>query len=282
MFRWDAAGQARHDYEDVFLTSKRDLAALLEIPLERAAVLVLGCGYNYPDVILFHEIVQEVVGLDVLPAFYRDGLGRALSIAWREAPTRPTRAVRALAKYCNYRRYYHHLAHAAGVKPAHDSYHLIGYDGGYMPFEDETFDIAVSNAVLEHVADLETLVAELARVTRRGGLSYHLWHNYYSYRGSHLPEALCRAAPWGHLRGIYQTSGLNSATPDQVRDAFAAAFEVVGFYAVDRQHRKKGVDAGFAYEAEDLLTLEIADELSRYPRELLLTRAYLVVARKAG
>lgn len=38
-----------------------------------------------------------------------------------------------------------------------------------MPFEDESFDSVLCNAVLEHIEDAERGIAELARVTRRGG-----------------------------------------------------------------------------------------------------------------
>jgi SAM-dependent methyltransferase len=38
-----------------------------------------------------------------------------------------------------------------------------------MPFDDESFDSALCNAVLEHVTDAERGIAELARVVRKGG-----------------------------------------------------------------------------------------------------------------
>jgi len=38
-----------------------------------------------------------------------------------------------------------------------------------MPFDDESFDSALCNAVLEHVVDVDRSIAELARVVRRGG-----------------------------------------------------------------------------------------------------------------
>ena len=42
--------------------------------------------------------------------------------------------------------------------------------GARLPFEDGRFDVAVSNQVLEHVADLDAAVAELRRVIRPGGV----------------------------------------------------------------------------------------------------------------
>jgi len=39
---------------------------------------VLGCGYNYPDVILFSN-TSKCVGLDMIGAFYRDGVIRTFT-----------------------------------------------------------------------------------------------------------------------------------------------------------------------------------------------------------
>ena len=42
-------------------------------------------------------------------------------------------------------------------------------DGSVLPYSDGTFCTVVSNCVLEHVADVESLVGEVARVLARGG-----------------------------------------------------------------------------------------------------------------
>jgi len=53
------------------------------------------------------------------------------------------------------------------------------YDGGSLPFADETFDLTYTVNVLHHVlpAALASFVAELARVTRPGGLVAVFEHN---------------------------------------------------------------------------------------------------------
>ena len=281
LLAFDPREQARHDYEDVFLTSQRDLASLAPEPLGRCRLLVLGCGYHYPDVVLYAPVVQRVVGADVLKVYYRDVLAAALVDAARGK--RPVASLlEAAVRWRQYGRYYRHLQPISGVAADHAGYSLISYDGRQMPFDDEAFDIVMSNAVLEHVSDLPALVQELGRITRPGGISYHLWHNYYSYSGSHLPERLRLEAPWGHLRGIHRTRGLNRLAPEDVRGIFAQAFRVVALYGVDARHRKRGVHEGFEFEREDLLTPEIRQELKDLSRDLLLTRAYLIVARKGS
>ena len=43
------------------------------------------------------------------------------------------------------------------------------YDGGRVPFEENSFDLIIANSVLEHVEDLPQTVKELSRVLKRGG-----------------------------------------------------------------------------------------------------------------
>lgn len=278
---FDPAQQARHDYANVFLRSMRDIASLSPTKLSECSVLVLGCGYNYPDVILYSTVAKRVAGIDVVEVFYRDKLLPAVGQAFC-SPRRVATTIEAIARQRHYGRYYRHLEDTSGVEVEHPRYELASYDGTHIPFDANAFDVVLSNAVLEHVDDVDQVVSELFRVTKVGGLSYHLWHNYYSCSGSHLPEKLRRSAPWGHLRGVHQTRGLNRLRPDQVSRAFAPRFDVAELVAVDREHRKQGVDPGFQFEEEGLLTAPIRRELEAYDPELLLTRAYLLMAKKTA
>jgi len=75
-------------------------------------------------------------------------------------------------------------AHVTGIDPAADAIgaarvhaaqtgHDIRYDVGLgeaLPYEDAAFDIVVCVDVLEHVQDLERVMAEIARVLRPGGI----------------------------------------------------------------------------------------------------------------
>ena len=46
-------------------------------------------------------------------------------------------------------------------------------EGGRLPFDDDTFDVVVSDQVFEHVVPLEASVREIERVLRPGGVAYH-------------------------------------------------------------------------------------------------------------
>jgi SAM-dependent methyltransferase len=58
--------------------------------------------------------------------------------------------------------------------------------GESLPFDDDTFDFVCSNQVFEHVADLWATVAELARVTRPGGVHVHLFPTLELLKEAHV------------------------------------------------------------------------------------------------
>lgn len=51
----------------------------------------------------------------------------------------------------------------------------IQNDPYHLPFEDNTFDVAISDQVFEHVQDYDQALAELARVLKPGGCCLHLF-----------------------------------------------------------------------------------------------------------
>ncbi len=280
LLRFDPEARARHDYEHVFLKGLRDLQVLSPRPLSQSRILILGCGYTYPEVILYSAQAAFVAGLDVLGAFYRDGVIATFRDIRRREGNPLQAAFKALVYRYKFARYYSILEELSGVPVEHERYVLLRYDGYTMPFPDASFDVVMSNAVLEHVEDMPRLVQELARVTRPGGISYHLWHNYYSLSGGHVAPEVYTAHPWGHLRGIYTQEGLNRLRPEEVVEAFTRAFRVEALYHVDAKHSKREKDANYEPEGAHLLTPELRRELAEYDEDVLLTRAFLLVARR--
>lgn len=53
----------------------------------------------------------------------------------------------------------------------------------HLPFEDATFDVTCSFKVLAHVPDIGRALAEMARVTRPGGVLLAEFYNPWSFRG---------------------------------------------------------------------------------------------------
>jgi SAM-dependent methyltransferase len=156
-------------------------------------------------------------------------------------------------------------------------------EGSRYPLPPGSFDLVASNAVLEHVADVPGFAREIARVLAPGGLFHGIIHNYYSLSGGHNPDwayadehPSTQVPPWDHLRGNSHPAfvHLNKARPEAYRCALGEALEVLLFEGRDINHAPGGL------EGERFLTPEIAAELSAYPRELLLTRSWCVIARK--
>lgn len=275
----DPERDAYHDVHNVFERSAADIKKLLGTEIGGLSILVLGCGYTYPDPILYTHAGASVKGLDVHGAFSRDGLWKTFNA--RKSGRNPALAfLESLFVLARARRYHKHLSSFSGAAVDHNTLDLRNYDGEHIPFEDNHFDAVISNAVLEHMFGMDKVVDEVCRVTKPGGISYHHWHNFYSLSGGHAPEPMRSLEPWGHVRGTYEIMPLNKLTPDETAEHFGRRFADVEIVSSDREHRKKGCDPDFSYEAEDLLTPELEEEMSDCSRELLLTRSYLLTARK--
>lgn len=279
---YSAKRDAKHDYENVFLKSQNDITRLISYPIAKARILIIGCGYTYPDVILFSNICNYVVGIDVIGAFYRDGVIKTSRYIRNRESNIFMAFSKAMVRKYKYCRYYHYLKNISKVPIEHQKYNLFSYNGYQLPFKDESFDIVLSNAVLEHVEHVEELFQEMHRVTKKAGLSYNLGHNYYSFSGGHVAESLCLKYPWGHLQGKYETPPLNKLTPDKMQSYFSKYFDILASYQVDRNHRKRGVDSDFQFEREELLSERLKNDLGAFPRELLLNMAYLIIGRRKG
>jgi SAM-dependent methyltransferase len=76
------------------------------------------------------------------------------------------------------------LGHERGIR--HLTFALA--DGMYLPFPGGCFDLVLSHAVIEHVADAPLYLRECARVLAPGGHLYLSTAPYLSFAGAHLPR----------------------------------------------------------------------------------------------
>lgn len=119
------------------------------------------------------------------------------------------------------------------------------YNGRQLPFPDEFFDIVYSWSVFEHVRHPELVVREMARVTKKGGVSMHsidlVDHFYYSsakeeciFHCLKYPRWLWHAMTWhrsnyvnrfraGDWKKMFFQSGLSCIKwcPDEFQPAIA-------------------------------------------------------------
>jgi len=100
-----------------------------------------------------------------------------------------------------------------------------------LPFRDGAFDLVHCFSVIEHVASVEATVAEMVRVTRRGGAVYvhtpnawSLWEGHYKMFWLPLfPLPLARLYLRGRGRPTAYLATLRRLTPGRLRRAFARA-----------------------------------------------------------
>jgi SAM-dependent methyltransferase len=82
--------------------------------------------------------------------------------------------------------------HDAGVRLGRErglgNLHFALADGMALPFADRAFDLVLSHAVIEHVADAPLYLRECARVLAPGGHVYLSTAPYLSFAGAHLPR----------------------------------------------------------------------------------------------
>ena len=68
------------------------------------------------------------------------------------------------------------------------SLHFVQADGMALPFAGGEFDLVLSHAVIEHVADAPLYLRECRRVLRPGGRIFLSTAPYLSFAGAHLPR----------------------------------------------------------------------------------------------
>lgn len=109
---------------------------------------------------------------------------------------------------------------AEGQVPASGAYRTVAGDARQMPFDDASFDRVIASEVLEHIVDDESAMAEIARVTKPGGLVAVTVPRYW-------PEKICwmLSTPYhevegGHVR-INKGSELTKRLERQGLEAFA-------------------------------------------------------------
>lgn len=276
---------AHHDVRNVFDKALRDLALNGFGELKGKRVVDLGCGQRFPFALQCAAASAQATAVDI--SYVKPDL---LPLAtWRTLRHNGLgRAAKSTVRRVVWDRSYYRALEAGAGRPLRSHRSQIAFvvadptSAGY-PLPSGAFDLVASNAVLEHVIDMPRFASEVARLLASGGFFYAIIHNYYSLSGGHnlawaFPDDSppSDVPPWDHLRQnrFPVDTCLNRLKPEQFRDAFAQHLQVLRFEGVGIDHDPE------APEGERFLTPEVAAELSEYPRELLLTRAWCLICRK--
>jgi len=274
---------AKHDAENVFGKLRSDLASFGYEDLKGLTFLDLGCGQRFPVSILAADVGAVVTALDVNVVRPQPLVRAALETSRRDGIKRA--AATTVRRLLFDSAYYRTLFATSGARPSSASriqFVLADPTAGCYPLPSATYDVVASNAVLEHVADVDSTLSEVRRVLKRDGIFHCLIHNFYSLSGGHnmrwaYPDSdpPLDVPPWDHLRqNLYPTHVyLNRLKPDEYLGAFERYFTVLRFEPRDVNHDPGGK------EGDRFLTEDVRSELRHYPDDLLLTRAWCVIAK---
>ncbi|HEX8511195.1 MAG TPA: methyltransferase domain-containing protein, partial [Propionibacteriaceae bacterium] len=148
----------------------------------------------------------------------------------------------------------------------------------HYPFPDQQFDIVLSDQVIEHVADLDKLFREVARVSRVGALGLHIFPARWRPVESHLLTPLVHWLPKGRTRRLVLRSllAIGLAAPyfkdrslkDRV-EIFGAYSDSETFYRSLGELRRVCVQHGLQPDMSKIVAAKISRRLPGVPQALL-------------
>lgn len=83
-------------------------------------------------------------------------------------------------------------------------------ENGIIPFPDESFDFVVNNQVLEHVEDIDSVLAEIHRVLKPGGQVLSLFPDKSVWREGHCGIPFLHWFPKGSKSRVYYAAFLRA------------------------------------------------------------------------
>jgi SAM-dependent methyltransferase len=266
---------ARHDYR-IFRNLLQRIGPFFG-DVKGISVLDVGCGIRAPFTLLFHSLGARAVGIDV------DVLTRGVDFAkYRRilATQGFRRFLTRLMADCYYDRfYYRELEMIADFPLSFEGVDLREMDACHTAFE-EDFDLIVSNAAFEHIRNVGAVLEEMKRIMKQNALIHVEIHLFPSLTGGHNilwsnPDngqvVLGKVPPWDHLRKQQYPIDptLNRLRERDYYRLFSGEFEILEWITEYK-------------EPEHYLTPELSSELCGYPKEELLKRAIVVIARKVS
>jgi SAM-dependent methyltransferase len=253
IYLWQLLSGVRSHYEAIFADLRSEDTREFLTHVKSPQILDLGNGRLRPQFTLLKHAGHRVYGIDLA-----------------NKPKRSTKHfLYIIARYLYNRR--------VSLRNRVNDETLTCGDVGRLPFRNESFDLITSVAAFEHFLDVPAVADELVRVLRPGGVVWALIHLFTCPSGGHnvtFTQFPLRKIPsgvdgWDHLRRrqLPFTVPLNEWRRDQYLQTFAERLDILKHYCAFR-------------EGSELLSPEIARELSDYSADELTCNSYVIVARK--
>lgn len=264
---------ALHDYYNVFSEAKRVLEECVPKQIQDTWILEIGCGQRFTTTLLFHLLGAHVIGIDTdfidpnftmkgfLTILKTNGIERFIKTSFRHILFDPS--------------YYSAVQKEFGRPLKMNNVDVRMMNASSLEFPEVHFDYMFSNAVFEHVKDIDRTCSEIARVLKPGGISSVVVHLFPSLSGGHNLEwhnpdekPSKTVPPWDHLRqNLFPTHVyLNRLRERDYLSVFRKYFSII--------------DIESKYEGERFLTEEILGGLTDFSRGELLKRTIRVVMKK--
>lgn len=265
--------RARHDYKAFQNLLQRTKPFIYDVT--DINVLDIGCGIRAPFTLLFHSLGARVVGIDVDVPTRGINFAKYRRILATEGSKRLL--MRLIADFYYDGVYYEELQKIADFPLNFEGVDLREMDACQTTFEEE-FDLITSNAVFEHIRNVDAVLKEMKRIMKQNALIHVEIHLFPSLTGGHNilwsnPDTqqviLGKVPPWDHLRKQkYPVDpSLNRLRESDYYELFSKNFEILKWITEYK-------------EPQHFLTPELNLELSEYSREELLKRSIVVIARK--
>lgn len=264
---------AKVKYE-AFKRIQHELELRLGGPLHGRTLVEVGCGQWQANASLFAAEGNDVVAVDpeLPPRSVRQFFG-LLGKAGSQ------RAVKTLLNELFFRRHFDRSLFAlAGARRTKNRARCFRVGGERIPLRDGTADAVFSDNVFEHIPDVPSVVDEMHRVLKPGGIVFLIIHPFAAYSGGHHLETIqhgensnahSRIPPWDHLRRNLYPSGvyLNRLRANDYLQTLEKRFTTLRWDKLQP-------------EGERFLTQEILAELPGYDREELLTGKLIYTGRR--
>jgi SAM-dependent methyltransferase len=264
---------AKHDlkvFENLLNLIRPFFGDLLKIK-----ILDVGCGKRATFTLLFHSLNARVTGIDV-EIGDRRGVASYLKILKCEGFQEFM--VKLFYDFYLNTIYYHALEQTTNLSLKFEDLDLRRLNASHTCFNANEFDLVISNAVFEHIHNLNDVLAEMKRIMKPNAIMYSEIHLFPSLTGGHNtlwsdPESkrviLGNMTPWDHLskRNYPIDSSLNMFRENEYYSLFNKHFRIEAWLTE-------------YVESEHFLTEELRSVLKDYKREELLKRSIIVIARK--